>query len=931
MVSERDIEYSRSIGDQVRKTTCYMCAGRCGINVHLRKGKINYIEGNRDHPTNKGVLCAKGAAGIMQHYSSARLHAPLLRVGKRGENRFKEISWKEALDVALSWLQPIRETDPKKLAFFTGRDQSQSLTSLWAQQFGTLNYASHGGLCSVNMAAAGIYTIGGSFWEFGQPDWDHTKLLLLFGVAEDHDSNPIKMGLAKVRDNGSRIVSINPIKTGYSAIADDWIGIRPGTDGLFILSLVHELLRLRRVDLDYLLRYTNAPWLITIDPGGPNDGMFARNDAGTPLVIDRKTKNLVPFNADIQPALHGTVTTYDGNRAMPVFEIMAGQYLDKRYAPETVAPITGVEARTIRNLAIELARVAFEEEIRIPQRWLDVRGNVHAHFIGRPVSVHAMRGIAAHSNGFQTCRALHILQLLLGSVDCPGGFRFKPPDPRPHYLQNRPGRPQGRYSSGKPLDNPPLGYPRGPEDLLVDENAKALRIDKAFSWEAPLAVHGMMHTVIANAHAGDPYPIDTLFLYMSNLAWNSTMNTREGLHMLVDQDAATGEYRIPHIICSDAYASEMVAYADLVLPDTTYLERHDCLSLNDQPIGNPDLLADAVRWPVVQPDRDVRGFQSVLIDLGARLGLPAFTDQQGAPRYRDYADYMVNHQPRAGTGALAGWRGDGGLDTGRGAPNPDQLDAYIINGGYWSQPLPEDARYFKHANQAYQDFATRMGLIEAASPAIFQLYSDVLQKFRLAALGHGPVQPPASLRSQIERYFSPLAQWYPPLEGSLIDDHDYPLHALTQRPMAMYNSWGSQNTWLRQIHSHNVLHVPARVCNEQNLKSGDWVWVVSHHGRVKVMIKRIEGGSEHTVWTWNAIGKKPGAWRLSADADEARQGFLLNHLVHELLPARGARQRWLNADPVTGQAAWFDLRVRLEKTAPGDRITEPVFPAQMPL
>ena len=80
---------------------------------------------------------------------------------------------------------------------FTGRDQSQSFTGLWAQQFGTPNYAAHGGFCSVNMARAGIYTMGGAFWEFGQPDWERTKMFMIFGVAEDHDSNPIKMGLGR--------------------------------------------------------------------------------------------------------------------------------------------------------------------------------------------------------------------------------------------------------------------------------------------------------------------------------------------------------------------------------------------------------------------------------------------------------------------------------------------------------------------------------------------------------------------------------------------------------------------------------------------------------------------------------------------------------------------------------------------------------------
>jgi len=96
---------------------------------------------------------------------------------------------------ATAWLDAIRRSDPRRLAFFTGRDQSQSLTGWWAAQFGTPNFAAHGGLCSVNVATAGLYTIGGSFWEFGEPDWDRTKYLLLLGVAEDHDSNPIKIGL----------------------------------------------------------------------------------------------------------------------------------------------------------------------------------------------------------------------------------------------------------------------------------------------------------------------------------------------------------------------------------------------------------------------------------------------------------------------------------------------------------------------------------------------------------------------------------------------------------------------------------------------------------------------------------------------------------------------------------------------------------------
>ncbi|MBM3511472.1 MAG: formate dehydrogenase, partial [Alphaproteobacteria bacterium] len=226
MPAEPLIATSTPVADEAKFTTCYMCACRCGIKVHLKDGKVRYIEGNRDHPVNRGVLCAKGSAGIMTQYAPSRLRKPLKRVGPRGAGELEEIEWDEALGIATEWLGRIRATDPKQLAFFTGRDQSQALTSWWASEFGTPNYAAHGGFCSVNMAAAGMYSIGGSFWEFGEPDFEHTRYFMLFGVAEDHASNPLKIGINKLRQRGAKFVSINPVRTGYSAVADQWLGIR---------------------------------------------------------------------------------------------------------------------------------------------------------------------------------------------------------------------------------------------------------------------------------------------------------------------------------------------------------------------------------------------------------------------------------------------------------------------------------------------------------------------------------------------------------------------------------------------------------------------------------------------------------------------------------------------------------------------------------
>ncbi len=928
-MNQPTLNLSPPVSDEVKQTTCYMCACRCGINVHLKANsagemKVAYIEGNKNHPVNKGVLCAKGSAGIMQINAPSRLRNPLRRTGPRGSGQFEEISWDEALQQATDWLKPIRKTTPEKLAFFTGRDQSQSFTSFWAQAYGTPNYAAHGGFCSVNMAAAGIYTLGGAFWEFGQPDWDHTQLFLLFGVAEDHDSNPIKIGLGKLKSRGAKVIAINPIRTGYNAIADDWYGITPGTDGLLILSLIHLLMKAGKIDLPYLARFTNAPVLINEDPNSPQNGLFLRDADGKPQVIDSRTGKLAPWDDQgVEPDLSATYR-HAGITHRPVLHHMADRYLSDDYAPETVAQATGIPATRIRQLAAEIARTAFDHPITLNREWTDFRGVTHKTMTGRPVSFHAMRGISAHSNGFQTARALHVLQTLLGTVETPGGFRFKPPYPKPATAHPKP---HSKVTPGAPLNGPHLGYVHGPDDLCLDDNGNPARIDKAFSWENPMSAHGLMHMVISNAHAGDPYKIDTLFLYMANMSWNSSMNTGGVMKMLTDTDE-NGNYIIPHIIYSDAYSSEMVAYADLILPDTTYLERHDCISLLDRPICEADAAADAIRWPVIEPDRNVRGFQSVLCDLGHRLNLPGFIAEDGSPKYKDYADYITNHIRRPGIGPLAGWRmGDTGLQHGRGTANEGQMDSYIKNGGFWVEHVPPEAAYYKPWSTAYQSWAVKMGFYDSPQPYLFQLYVEPMRRFQLAALGEGKRQPPDHLRARIRATMDPLPIWYAPLSDT--DNDQYPIHALTQRPMAMYHSWGSQNAWLRQIHGQNPLYVPTKIWEANQFSEGDWAQVTSPHGSITVPVAHMAALNENTVWTWNAIGKRKGAWALSENAPEATKGFLLNHLIHELLPAKSDGHRYANSDPITGQAAWFDLRVRISKCDPHDECL-PAFPAVTP-
>ncbi|NND82641.1 MAG: molybdopterin-dependent oxidoreductase [Gammaproteobacteria bacterium] len=911
---------------QTKFTTCYMCACRCGIKVTTEGEEIRFIQGNPNHPINKGVLCAKGNSGIMKQASPAKLRKPLLRKAgtERGAGEFEEISWEQALDMLTKRLANIRATDPRQLAFFTGRDQMQALTGFWASQFGTINWAAHGGFCSVNMAAAGLYTTGQAFWEFGDPDWDNTKYFMLWGVAEDHASNPIKIGLKRLKDRGAKFVAINPVRTGYQAIADEWVPIKPGTDGMLALSMIHVLLQNGLVDEAFLVRYTNAPYLVVNTPGQQGDGLFARADNGEPQVWDQASESLrdgcLP---DISPALFGEYHDGNGRPLRTVMSILVEKYESDEFAPQQAAKLCGVSADTIERLALEMAQVAFQETITLDIQWTDWAGRKQDKFIGRPVSMHAMRGISAHSNGFQTCRALHLLQILLGTIDCPGGHLAKPPFPK----HTPPGiKPARDTAPNTPLASAPLGFPTCPEDLVIDGEGQPLRIDKAYSWDAPLANHGLMHMVISNAVKGDPYKIDTLMLFMANMAWNSSMNTANTMAMLREKDD-DGEYKIPFIVNSDAFHSEMVNYSDLVLPDTTFLERFDTISMLDRPISEADAACDSIRQPIVKPDRDVRSFQEVLIDLATRLNFPEFVTEEGKPRYQGYQDFIVNHERAPGIGFLAGWRGENGDQHLRGAPNPDQWEKYIENECFFEYKLAPAQRYYRHANRDYLDLAVEAGWVGSNAQIVLEVYSEPLQKFRLAGRGlyDGPMPNDAQHQQRLSTYFDPLPFYYQPLEQARIDAAEYDFHAITQRPMFMYHSWDSQNAWLRQISSQNFLYMNRQRAESMGVEDESWVWLESHNGKVRAQVKLMDGVEANTVWTWNAIAKQSGAWGLAKDANESKDAFLLNHLISELLPAQQGAADITNSDPITGQAAWYDLCVKITPADPAETGAWPQF------
>ena len=765
------------------------------------------------------------------------------------------------------------------------------------------------------MAAGMIYTIGGSFWEFGGPDLERAKLFVMIGTAEDHHSNPLKIAIAKFKRGGGRFISINPVRTGYSAIADEWIPIRPGTDGALFMALLHELIASDLVDHAFLKRYTNAPQLVVLD-AGEREGMFAHDPdpaKGPPgdgrhphnkLVFDTASRTIKAAYPEgiaegSDPALEGVYALADGTRVAPSFQLLRDRVAP--CTPEWAEAITGIgagahpeaRARARRDGAAAGVRAADRLDRRLGQAPRDDAGAAgRVPRDARPGGAFERLPDGARARGADE-RARHDRRARRlspqGAVPAPhraelSRLQLARHDPAEHAAQ----RGAARLS-------------RQPRRARDRGRRTPMRIDHAFSWEHPLSAHGLMHTVITNATRGDPYRLDTLMIFMSNMAWNSTMNTVAVREML-NRRNADGEHEIPFLVVCDAFQSETVAFADLVLPDTTYLERHDVMSMLDRPISEFDGPADSVRVPVVAPTGECKPFQDVLVELASRLKLPAFTTAEGGRKFKDYPDFVVNYETQPGIGFLMGWRGTDGDQHLRGAPNPKQWEMYANNDCVFQLPAARDDALHAQLEPRVPRLRQGQGLApeERRRPArALQRHAADLSP-RRAGQDAGPPAARAPARADRD-LLRPAAVLVPAARRRRRPtSRRYPLDAITQRPMAMYHSWDSQNAWLRQIHSHNYLHVNPTTARPPASPTAAGAGSRAEWGQVRCMLRYSEAVEPGTVWTWNAIGKADGAWQLAPGADEARKGFLLNHLISDELPNGAAAAR--SATPIRSPA-----------------------------
>jgi len=240
---------------------CQLCSTICGIVGHVKDGRVLKIEGNPNDPNSRGHLCARGQAGLTHLYHPERLLFPLKRVGKRGEGKWKRITWDEALDEIAEKLKTIRDSGkPEEFAFHQGRQRSKDALKRFLNAYGTKTQLSHRSLCSGNRRAANLTYLWESDWDLN--DVEHSKYILNFGsnAFEAHQGHvPFATRIQNGRfKNGAKLVTFDVRLSNTAGSSDEWFAPFPGTDGAVALAMCHTILAENLHDADFVNGWTNV-------------------------------------------------------------------------------------------------------------------------------------------------------------------------------------------------------------------------------------------------------------------------------------------------------------------------------------------------------------------------------------------------------------------------------------------------------------------------------------------------------------------------------------------------------------------------------------------------------------------------------------------------------------------------------------------------
>lgn len=329
----RDFSPTTGIERKRIPSACWQCVARDGIIGYVENGRITHLEGNPDLPRTNGKLCARGQGGVGQVYNPDRILHPMKRVGKRGEGKWKRISWDEALDELTGRLKGLRDKGtPEKFMFHYGRMKASSakvIKDYFLPAFGTATVDGHTAICE-SAKWTGQELVWGIHYDVN--DVARTNYILNFGCNffETHTSHiPLaQRAIAAKLDRGVRIVTFDVRFSNTAAKSSEWHCVRPGTDGAIILAMCHVIMKNGLYDREFIETWTNT----TVDELkkhlDKNTPKWAEEISGVPATdIERIAKEFAASKPGTVISYRGLVTHYNGvenERAAKMLDAICG-------------------------------------------------------------------------------------------------------------------------------------------------------------------------------------------------------------------------------------------------------------------------------------------------------------------------------------------------------------------------------------------------------------------------------------------------------------------------------------------------------------------------------------------------------------------------------------------------------------------------------
>jgi len=239
--------------------TCHVCNIQDGALAFVENDRIVKLEGNPEHVSTRGRLCAKGNAGMWHSYDPDRILYPLKRAGARGEGKWKRITWDEALEEIAQKLNAAIKEDPNTIMLKWGRNRSGGALPRFMHTLGSGTIVNHTSVCESSKKIGMEPTWGP---DIETPDFANAKYILNFGsniLEAAYFHNPMSQRITEgLAENNAKLVTFDVRLSNSAGRSDEWIPVFPGTDGAVALAMGQVILREDLHDAEFIETWTNV-------------------------------------------------------------------------------------------------------------------------------------------------------------------------------------------------------------------------------------------------------------------------------------------------------------------------------------------------------------------------------------------------------------------------------------------------------------------------------------------------------------------------------------------------------------------------------------------------------------------------------------------------------------------------------------------------